>query len=198
MITGPQGAGKTTVAAKLAAEARMAGRAVRLIATDSEAAGAIARLEEFAQAVDAEISVIETGEALKSAIADARETDTLLIVDSRGFDPRADSAWRDFLALAKSGIEVIAVISALSDAEEAAEMATALKALGAKRLVITGADLTRRRGALLALAASGLTLAGLSRSPYLADGLVPVTPVALARDILGHATHSSGRKARAA
>jgi flagellar biosynthesis protein FlhF len=198
LIAGPQGSGKTTVAAKLAAEARFAGREVLLVATDTDGAGAIARLETFAEGIEADFLVVKTAEALKQAVAAAAETGTLLIADTCGFDPRADAAWRGFLALAKSGTETIAVLSALTDAEEAAEMAVALKALGAKRLVVTGADLTRRRGALIALAASGLTLAGLSRSPYLADGLVPVTPIALARDILAHAARSVGRNARAA
>jgi flagellar biosynthesis protein FlhF len=60
-------------------------------------------------------------------------------------------------------------------------VAEALSRLGATRLIVTGLDLVRRRGALTALAMSGLAIAQVTRSPFLADGLEPITPLALAR-----------------
>ncbi|HEY5337009.1 MAG TPA: hypothetical protein VIJ85_02305, partial [Rhizomicrobium sp.] len=45
LLVGPNGAGKTATAAKIAAHARLTHRAVKLIASDADGAGAIARLD---------------------------------------------------------------------------------------------------------------------------------------------------------
>ena len=187
-LCGPHGAGKTTVAAKLAAQAMAEGRNVRLVATDTAGAGALARLQAFADGLGADIDAALNGAELAQAIADARETNTLIIADSRGFDPRTPSAWREFLEYAKAGAEVVAVLSACGDAEESSEMLLALKELGATRLIVTATDAVRRRGTLLALCTSGLPVAQISASPFVAGGVYCITPVALARDIVAHAT----------
>ncbi len=62
MLAGPHGAGKTAVAAKIAAHARLAGRDVTLIAGDAEGAGAVARLETFANHLNAKIIVADSAE----------------------------------------------------------------------------------------------------------------------------------------
>ena len=56
--------------------------------------------------------------------------------------------------------------------------------LGAKRLIVTGLDLTRRAGALIAAATQGLALAHVSRSPFIAGGLESPTSLSLARLLL--------------
>src|SRR6266513_5479606 len=52
ILVGPPGAGKTIVAAKLAAQHRLAGASVVLAATDTQTAGQTARLEGFAACLD--------------------------------------------------------------------------------------------------------------------------------------------------
>jgi flagellar biosynthesis protein FlhF len=47
LLVGPNGVGKTAVAAKIAAHARLTHRSVKLIAADADGAGAIARLDAF-------------------------------------------------------------------------------------------------------------------------------------------------------
>jgi flagellar biosynthesis protein FlhF len=93
----------------------------------------------------------------------------LLIVDSAGFDPRKPSQEIRGYAGAQN-IEALGVISATTDALEAVEMAAAFVQLGVKRLVVTGLDLARRKGALATLAVSGLAIAQVTASPYLAQG----------------------------
>lgn len=192
LVAGPHGAGKTTVAAKIAAHARLARREVRFVATDPEGAGALARLETFAGHLGADVLVAEDADTLGLAVMAAQEAGAVLIADSRGFDPRAHHDWHTFLQLAESDIEVVGVISALNDAEEAGEIAHALGELGARRLVVTGLDAARRRGALVSVALAGPAIAQVSRSPYLAEGLEPLTPLGLARDIVARSRTDSG------
>ncbi len=185
MLGGPHGAGKTAVAAKIAAHARLAGRNVTLIASDAEGAGAVARLETFANHLNAKIVITETAEALSNAIAAERATKATTIVDTAGFDPRDGKARTAFSALTKiEGVETVAVVTAMSDAEEIAETVSALKAAGAQRLIVTCADLARRLGALLSAATKGLPLAHVTRSPFVAGGLETLTPLSLARLLL--------------
>jgi len=188
LIAGPYGAGKTTVAAKLGAQARLAGHDVCFAATDPNGAGALARLQTFASHLDAALTVTEDGVALAAAITAAAENGAILIADTCGFDPRDHAASQGFRAFAEAGaLEVLGVIPALADAEEAGEIAKALGELGAKRLVVTGLDCAMRRGTLIALSQSGLAIAQVSRSPFLADALEPLTPLALARDVVARA-----------
>lgn len=185
LLAGPNGAGKTTVAAKLAAHACLAGQPVRLVATDLAGAGAVARLENFAAHLDLQVIPAPSVQALAAAVARAEDDNVLLIADTAGFDPRAASAWKEFLTFtAVPGMEVLGVVNATMDAEEAWEMAEALSQLGATRLIVTGLDLVRRRGALAALALSGLAIAQVTRSPFLADGLEALTPLGLARALI--------------
>ena len=70
------------------------------------------------------------------------------------------------------------------DPAEAAETAQAFRALGARHLLPTRLDATRRLGGVLAAAATGLALteAGLGQDP--AGDLVPIDPAWLAARLL--------------
>jgi flagellar biosynthesis protein FlhF len=183
LLVGPNGAGKTAIAAKLGAHARLAGRMVRLIAHDVTGAGAVARLKEFADHLDAQIVTAESAFALTGAIDNAVRDGVLAIVDTAGFDPRQPKAATAFAALAQiEPLEIIGVISSLTDSEEASEMAAALAKIGATRLILTAADLTHRFGALAAAAMTpGLAVGFVTRSPFVAGELETLTPLALAR-----------------
>jgi flagellar biosynthesis protein FlhF len=181
MIVGSFGVGKTGVAARLAAAAKSAGREVWLVATDVEGAGQLARLETLAAHLDVPVLPAPTIETFEQIVARARQQDVLIIADSAGFDPRGPVALD---VPGSEDMEKIAVVSAACDAEEAAETARLLKSHGVARVIVTGLDLVRRKGALVAFATSGLALAQVSASPYLADGLEPLSPLALARKLL--------------
>jgi len=185
MLVGPNGAGKTAVAAKLAAHAKLGGRAVKLVATDADGAGAIARLETFAQHLDVPFAVVESAEDLAKAVAQSRADNVSLIIDTAGFDPRNGKQRAAFAALSKiEGIESVGVVSAAGDAEEVSEITGALCTLGAKSLIVTCVDIVRRLGALVAAASGGLMLAHITRSAYVAAGLETLTPLSLARVLI--------------
>jgi flagellar biosynthesis protein FlhF len=183
MLVGPNGVGKTAVAAKLAAHAKLAGRNVTLIAGDVAGAGAVARLNAFAEHLDAAIATADSAFVLANTIGDAVAHGTLAIVDTAGFDPRQPKIAAVYAALAKiESVEALGVLSALTDAEEAGEFAAALVHIGAARLIVTAVDLARRAGALAAAAMTpGVGLAHVTRSPFVAGGLETLTPLALSR-----------------
>ncbi|HEV2563280.1 MAG TPA: hypothetical protein VGT78_14175 [Rhizomicrobium sp.] len=185
LLTGPNGAGKSAVAAKIAAHARLCERHVRLIATDITGAGAIARLETFAQHIDVPIVVAESAEELSKAVAECAKENILAVIDTAGFDPRNGKARSAFAALAKiEHVEAIGVVSACGDAEEIADIAASLVSLSARRLIVTGLDISRRLGALAAAAMQNAALAHVTRSPYVAGGLETLTPLSLARALI--------------
>ncbi len=186
MLLGPPGAGKTSIAGKLAAHARLAGKSVTLVAGDTEGAGAVARLETFANHLGARLALADSPEAFEKAAAHARlAEDRLTIFDMAGFDARSPSARQAMAATASlEEMELAAVVSATWDAEDLAETVQALAGLRTKYLFVTGVDLTRRMGGLLAAVTSGLPLGHITRSAFIAGGLETPSPLSLARCLL--------------
>ena len=192
LLVGPSSVGKTAVAAKIAAHARLAGRNVRLVAADTAGAGAVERLETFAMHLGTESIKAENADAVAQAIAQTH--DTLTIVDTAGFDPRNARARTAYQALARlPDTEALGVLSATNDAEEISEIAGALVTLGARRLIVTGLDVTRRLGALLAASTQGADLAHTTRSPFVSGGLETVTPLSLSRMLIETNTGDADR-----
>lgn len=193
LVTGPHGAGKTAIAAKIAAHARLSGRAVKLVATDVNGAGAVARLETFAEHIGVPAAIAENAEELSKLVAECVKEETLAVIDTAGFDPRNGKARSAFAALAKiAHIEAIGVISATGDAEEVADISASLTSLGARRVIVTGLDISRRLGALAAAATRSGALAHVTRSPYVAGGLETLTPLSLARALIDASNADKG------
>jgi flagellar biosynthesis protein FlhF len=111
-----------------------------------------------------------------------RSLDQAMLVDTAGcdpFDPPQAVALRALATVA--GADIVLVLPAGLDAAEAADLARAFAALGARHLVATRLDSARRLGAVLAAAEAGpllLTEGGIG--PEVADGLEPLSPAGLA------------------
>ncbi len=194
LLAGPHGAGKTVVAAKLAAGARQTGREVILIAGDAKGAGAVTRLKTFADHLEAPFAVADGAEELAKLVRKSAKDKRLAIIDSAGFDPLSGKARSAFAALAKiEGVEAIGVVSATIDAEDMTDIAAALTALGAGRLIVTGLDVARRLGALTAAATAARGLAHIARSPFVGGGLETLTPLSLARALIDAGASHSGQ-----
>ena len=198
MLVGPPGAGKSATGAKLCARARLAGRTCAIITMDSAKSGGLAQAEAFAGALEAELLQAEAPEALSDAVAACGE-EHFVVIDTAGANPFDEA---DLQRLAQAGQAAraapILVMPAGGDAAESAETATAFAGTGARAMIATRLDTSRRLGGLVsAMAASKLALLAASASPHIGDALRPITPVALARMFLpaarGEAATSDNR-----
>mgnify|MGYP001614657285 FL=1 len=191
MLVGPTGAGKTSCGAKLAATALNKGSTAFILAADVGRAGAIDQIKAYGDALGADYYITETPNDVASALRSKRPTGAV-ILDTPGISPY-DAG--DFAALrsfreATNG-EAVLVLPASGDPEEFKDWAAAFGEFGAKRIIITKFDATRRIGAALGAAyAAKLALAQFSQSPFISEGLLDATPEFLARRLL------AGRPAR--
>jgi flagellar biosynthesis protein FlhF len=178
LLKGINGAGKTSVAAKIAAQAFLTGRNVKILTADPE----LPVLKQLARQLDVRVIEAKSTRAVAAAVDRAYATSSLVVVDSSGFNPRNAKARSAFQALSQIGrVETIGVISALYDAAEVEEI---IGALDAQRLIVTGLDLARRAGALTIAATQGPPIAHVARSAIPGDGLEPLTPLSLAKALL--------------
>lgn len=186
LLVGSYGAGKTAVACKLMALARVMKRPARIFALCGSETAADGRLEAVARDLDLPFARIETAEMLAAVVAGCIKKGTLAIVDSRGFDPRSPKARTAFSALGQiTELEAVGVVSAAGDAEETGDLCAALGSIGASQLIVTGVDATARLGALVSAAVSGPSLAYISCSPLPSAGFECLTPLSLAQALVG-------------
>lgn len=183
MLVGPPGVGKTVSAAKLASQAVLSGRTVRLINTDTIRTGGTAQLQGYAEVLN--ISLIEAPEPalLAPAIETGKQPDELVIIDTTGYNPLDRNEMADLQHFIQAGdVEPVLVIAAGMDPAEAREIAETYTSLGVGRFIATRLDVTRRYGSLLATAATmDLAFAGVGITPYLAKGIERVDALSLAR-----------------
>lgn len=181
MLVGPPGAGKTLTCAKLAARMVLAGAPPVVATTDGQRAGATAQLAAFTGVLGLTLAVAQSPAALGKALA-RRVPGQPALVDSAGCDPfdaRQVVALHALAAAAQA--DLVLVLPAGLDPHEAADLARAFAALGARHLLPTRLDAARRLGAVLAAAEAGpLLLTEGGTSPEVVDGLEVLTPARLA------------------
>ena len=183
LLIGPPGAGKTLTVARLATRLVLAGVTPQVITTDGQRAGAVEQLAAFTRLLGLDLVAAGSPDGLARALAraDARAGGGPVLIDTPGLDPFAPDQRARLAALtAAAGGTTALVLPAGLDPAEAAEQAAACAEAGARMLVATRLDLTRRLGGVLAAAAGGLALAEAGVGPGAADGLVPLTPALLA------------------
>jgi len=184
MLIGQPGAGKSVSVAKLAARTVMSGAACRVISTDTIRAGGIAQLKGFTDILQVPLETAKAPDELRHALAAAAD-DEIVLIDSPGTNPFSHGEVKDLKRFLIKGIEPVLVMAAGGDASEAADIAAAFRPLGARRIIFTRLDATRRYGAITAAAdASGMTLGDVSLSPFVAEGLKTINPISLARLML--------------
>lgn len=191
MLVGPTGAGKTSCGAKLAASALNKGSTAFIMSADVGRAGAIDQIKAYGDALGADYYITETPHDVAAALRSKRPTGAV-VLDTPGvspYDPGDFAALKSFQE-ATNG-EAVLVLPASGDAEEFKDWAAAFREFGARRMIITKFDATRRVGAALSAAFSGkFALAHFSQTPFISEGLLDATPEFLARRLL------AGRPAR--
>jgi flagellar biosynthesis protein FlhF len=190
-LVGPPGAGKTLLAAKLAARAVLSGRRPRVISTDGTRAGGVEQLAAFTRILGVEMKVCVNAADLSTAVKAARNMPVL--IDTPGANPLIEADLQRIAELVNAaGAVPVLVLPAGGDAFEAAETAQAFARLGVSRLCATRLDLARRYGAPIAAAeAAGLALGEISFSPFVGQGLTALSAEVLSRMLMPHAGISS-------
>lgn len=185
MLVGPTGAGKTSCGAKLAAAALNKGSTAFIMSADVGRAGAIDQIKAYGDALGADYYITETPHDVASALRSKRPTGAI-ILDTPGvspYDPGDFAALKSFQE-ATNG-EAVLVLPASGDPEEFKDWAGAFREFGARRIIITKFDATRRTGAALGAAYAGkFALAHFSQTPFISEGLLDATPEFLARRLL--------------
>lgn len=198
VFIGPPGVGKTVCIAKLAARARLAGYEAHLITIDTVRAGAIEQLGVYAARLGLTLTTTAQGAPLATLVQSAPSS-ALILIDTPGANPY-DPSDIEILTSQINTIdcETILVMDAGRNASEAIDIARAFQDLKPARLLVTGLDLAKRLGGMLALAeACNLPFCGVSPSPAIADGLHPINPVSLARLLMPHTGQDQFRGDRA-
>lgn len=184
LLAGPPGAGKTTLAAKLAA--RLGRNPVRFVSTDVGRPGGIAQLKEYAAVMGIALAEAATPETLHATLG--ARGGTQVIVDTGGVDATDAQAWESLRPwIAASEATALLVLPANAPVEDAMLAARAFRALGGWHLVITRLDVVRRIGGVLSATMEGLALGAVSITPHFAYGLRSLTPAILARRLLAGA-----------
>ncbi len=177
LLAGPPGGGKTLTVARLATRLVLAGRQPLVITADGKRAGAVEQLAAFTRLLGLTTVVANTPAILVRAL-ERREADQPVLIDAPGLDLQ-DPGEHDLLQQLRSasGAAMALVLPSGLDPNEAQEIACAHAGLGARFLVATRVDQSRRLGGILCAArTSGLALAEAGIGSAAADSLVPITP----------------------
>ena len=181
LLAGPPGAGKTLTCAKLAARCVLSGAAPLVVTADGQRAGAAEQLAAFTRLLGLTLAVA-TGPGTLAKSLMRRAAGAPVLIDTAScdpFDPGQAEALRSLATVAEADIAL--VLPAGLDPHEAADLARAFAALGARHLVPTRIDTARRLGSVLAAAASApLALGEAGTGPGAADGLTTLSPASLA------------------
>ena len=187
ILVGPPGAGKTLMAAKMAARAVLGGHQPAVITTDIARAGGIEQLSAFLKILSLPLLQAEDAKELKAALAKVK-SDAQIIIDTGGLNPFDPQEMKSLAKLINvADMEPRMVLPAGIDAEESAEIAMTFEILGVKRLIPTRLDFSRHFGGLLSAAdRAGLSFTEGSHTPQVADGILSLTPNALANLLMPH------------
>lgn len=198
MLVGPPGAGKTLCVAKLVADALLHERSVHIISTDTVKAGGLAQLDHFAQLMRQTVSTAETPRELQAVVRSKSIVDGMTIIDTPGTNPFDMDELEQLLHFIKSvDAEPVLVMPAGLDPEDAKEIAGIFSEMGCRRFIVTRLDASRRYAGVLAAARPGyLSLAAMSRSPYVAEGLEHASPEGFARLLTALPTRDRPKRSR--
>lgn len=185
LLIGPAGAGKTITAAKLAARARLAGQEPVLITTDLVRGGGVAQLEAYAGIMKVSLHRADGAEEL-AGLLEKQSAAHACIIDTTGTSPYNLAELKILRNLVMAAeCDPVLVLPAGGDSAEACEIVNIFAGFGARGMIFTRLDATRRLGSIVgALESAAMTLHHVSITPYIANGLAPISAMSLSRILL--------------
>lgn len=186
MFVGPHGSGKTSLVAKYATAAHIAGIPLTIFSTDTHSMAGTAMLEGLKPLLGCEVMVVETRTQLRNLIK-SQAGKQLMLVDSPGvniYDFQEMKALGEFASL--SDVEPILTTAAGMDSDEALELAGVFSFLNIKRFAVTRCDSTRHLASLYAILNEGYALASISASPKISTPPSPASHALLAQHMCAH------------
>jgi len=185
MLVGQPGAGKTTTIAKLATRAVMNDLKPVVITADTTRAGGVEQLAAFMRVLKLDLIKVNNPEQLKKALQDAKDADQILI-DCPGLNAFDAAAMKELHSYIRTApMDLIVTLPGGMDMEESTEIARAFAVLGAKWLLPTRLDMSRRLGGILAAAEqANLAFVGMGHKPDIADGFADLDANTLAQIFL--------------
>jgi len=180
IVVGCPGAGKSAIVARLALARRQAGASAEVLTTESDRAGGFSRLSELVAPMGIRAKRLSAESADKTA-------DRARLIDTLGVNPHIVAEMEN-LAQTITGLDARPVLAfaAGGDADDGFETARAFAAIGVRHAIVSQLDLSRRLGAVWALAEAGIALCGATISPLIAKPVLPLTADGLARLALRH------------
>ncbi len=174
MAIGPAGAGKTSMIAKMATEAKIGGKNPAIITTDTYRAGANAQLLAFADILKSELVTVKNPDALIDAVKSLNEVSDAIFIDTQAVNPYEDKdliRMSDFISVLPN-IEPMLVFEAGRDRDETIEQFCIFAENGVRNAAVTKVDTTKRLGGVIAGAYhSSINLRHISVSQNIAGGL---------------------------
>lgn len=181
MFMGVAGSGKSTAIAKVATQAKLNGIKTCIISTDNVRAGGNSQLKAFADILETDFSFVKSSRGLFDAVNEAKEKYALILIDTAGINPfLSEDVEKVSLFTEVVKADMILTMDAGKNTFEAVEIADIFTELGARFLLPTRLDLTRRIGALLSVASCcELSFCSASVSASIAKGLAEINAKSL-------------------
>lgn len=186
LFMGTSGSGKSTAIAKVATQAKLKKISACIISTDNVRAGANQQLEAFANILELDFFFCKNGRELFDLLQKVQENYQLILIDTPGINPfiPEDVAKVSAFAEVIKGDVYLTMTSGLNT-YEAIEIAEVFTEMGARYLLPTRMDLTRRIGSLISVASCcELSFSSASVSASIAKGLAKIDNKSLANLIL--------------
>lgn len=186
LFMGTSGSGKSTAIAKVATQAKLKKISACIISTDNVRAGANQQLEAFANILELDFFFCKNGRELFDLLQKVQENYQLVLIDTPGINPFIPDDVAKVSAFAEviKGDVYLTMTSGLNT-YEAIEIAEVFTEMGARYLLPTRMDLTRRIGSLISVASCcELSFSSASVSASIAKGLAKIDNKSLANLIL--------------
>ena len=186
MFLGTPGSGKSTAIAKAATMIKLKGKTSCIISVDNIRAGANKQLEAFADILDTDFLFCKGEKSLYLTVEKAKNQFDYVLIDTPGINPFIQDDVNGLLPFVEAvKADKILALDASKNTNEAIDIAEIFVQLGARFLLPTRMDLTRRMGAILSVSnCCELSFCAASVSSSIAKGLASVDAKSLINLIL--------------